>query len=138
MKTKIKVLTTCDIEPGLWLDYVEGELDPSLQSDLKLHLQNCKVCQQNFSEFKTIRTVVEKTAVTEIPNEEFFKTLEAKIMGSLDNRVAADSPTVVVKRFVTRPMGLPSLAAAAALFLLIFGGLYKTMSFKPVSSTEVV
>jgi anti-sigma factor RsiW len=128
MKSKLKVLTDCNIDPELWLDYVEGELDPSLKSDLKLHLQDCSTCQKNFSEFKTVRTVIQKASEFEMPSDEFFNKLEGKIMASLDQPVAWT-------RRITIP-SISSVAAIAALFLIILGGLYKTMNFKEVSSSQ--
>jgi anti-sigma factor RsiW len=140
MKTKLKVLTTCNIDPELWLDYVEGEIDPSMKSDLKLHLQNCTTCQKNFSEFKTVRTGIQKTSDPQIPSDEFFKTLELKIMASLDNQVSENHhvASVAVSRvYAYTRQYTKSIAAVAALFLLILGGLYKTMNFKEASSPQV-
>jgi anti-sigma factor RsiW len=139
MKTKLKVLTDCNIDPELWLDYVEGELDPSLKSDLKLHLQNCSTCQRNFSEFKTVRTAVQKTSGVELPSDEFFKKLEGKIMASLDNSDIRNGAATEVRHvaFAWIERFTIPVAAAAALFLLILGGLYKTMNFKEVSSTQM-
>jgi anti-sigma factor RsiW len=139
MKTKLKVLTDCNIDPELWLDYVEGELDPSMKSDLKLHLQSCATCQKNFSEFKTVRTVVQKTGDAKLPSDDFFKTLEGKIMGSLEKSSVREVRHVKVASWAhayTRRY-TKSIAAAAALFLLILGGLYKTMNFKEANSPQV-
>jgi len=124
----------------MWFDYVEGELDPSLKSDLKLHLQDCGLCQQNFSEFKTLRNVLEektKSNSKEIPSDDFFKKLEGKIMASLDKPVVEKAVAVAEVYAWTRRMILP-VAATAALFLLVFGGLYRTMKFKAANTTERV
>lgn len=133
-------LTTCNIDSELWLDYVECELDPSMKGDLKLHLQNCTTCQKNFSEFKTVRTSVQKTSGAQLPSDEFFKTLEGKIMASLDNQVSENhhmASRAVSRVYAWTHQYTKSIAAAAALFLLILGGLYKTMSFKEVNSAQV-
>jgi len=137
MKTKLKVLLPeklkdCNIDPELWLDYEEDVLDPSLKKDLGLHLQNCVSCQSSLAEFKTIRSTIQSGSELGLPSDEFFKGLNSKIMDSLDSAVGGGVHGAKWSRRLFIP-----LAAVAALFLLVFGGLFKTMSFKAVSSPQL-
>jgi hypothetical protein len=139
MKTKMKVLTGCNIEPEVWLDYVEGEVSHSLGADLSLHLSQCDKCQKNYADIKMLKKELKKNDI-KVPSDDYFKGLENKIMASLDKNVGAEGGQLVAVAgrvaVWTRRMTIP-LAASAALFLLIFGGLYKTMKFNTEANPEV-
>jgi hypothetical protein len=132
MKTKDKVLTGCGIDEELWLDLIEGEIEPSMKQDLNLHKVHCKDCQKIFTELGATKTII-KTPELDMPNDDFFAKLESKIMASLDEKVSRNTgystSTAAARIYAFGRSYSAPLAATAALFLLIFGALYKGTGF---------
>jgi hypothetical protein len=137
MKNKLTVLTNCDIDSALWVDYVENELTPTLRSDLELHLENCKLCQSHIAEYKTLKMQIKQNPIP-MPGDDFFKALQGKIMSSLDKPLEGDIQelTSSTKWYSKSRNFIIPFVATAALFILIFTSLVRTTPFNGAKSVE--
>ena len=132
----------CNVDPEVWFDYAEGELNPDFKKDLSLHLKDCEQCQVSYAEYRWIRTGVRKSLKThdvKLPAEKTFDKLHDQIMAKVAKTSIGSSDTAEVRRiephnpFWVRRIAIP-MAAAAVLALIIIGSLVTTPGFK--SSTN--
>lgn len=143
---------SCNVNGEVWFDYVENELDSSFKKDLSVHLQKCLECQKSYSEFKATRKLL-ATEKIKMPSDASFDRLSLRIMNAIDQapssaKIAASekgfNASNVIK-FGARDSEAPNwfqkfaipVAAAAALVLVIAGGLMTTPSFDGSSSTSL-
>lgn len=76
-----------------WIDYLEGELEPSLAEDLERILEGDEETKKLVDDYRGVKAFMEKTElVPEIPNEdEFFAGLHDKIMAEVKDTVPQTS-----------------------------------------------
>jgi hypothetical protein len=137
------VVTNCNVDPEVWFDYAEGELNPDFKKDLSLHLKDCEQCQVSYAEYRWIRTGVRKSMKADevkLPSEKSFDQLHDKIMAQVSKTsIGATEESAEVRRigsispFWVRRIAVP-MAASAALALIVVGSLITTPGFK--SSTN--
>jgi hypothetical protein len=69
----------------LWIDFLEGELDESLQQDLTVLLANSEEQQGTLKTYQSLRKSLEDSDIVDIPEDELYhKRLHAKIMQGIE------------------------------------------------------
>jgi hypothetical protein len=110
------LLTQCEVDPELWLDYVEDELDETLNEDMTLHASQCQECRKTLREFQLVRTNFKPVEFKELDDLKTQK-LHSRIMNAVNQTyVEPELPSWLGQ---TKKIGL----TVAATVILVFGSL---------------
>lgn len=115
-----------------WLDYVEGELDPSTRAEMKAILRHSKKDQEVVEALSETKQLLERNE-EELPimGEDFFDNLESKIMAQVEKTEIAPTPTFQLRaqhRYWMKVTG-----AGAASLLMVFA-LFSYFSHKSLNT----
>ena len=101
----------------LWINYLEGELEPSLKQDLDIQLDHSLEAQKITSQYERLK--LEITSLDIVPNfsQEYYDELHNKIMGKV-------SCTSIQSPIFSLHHQRNKLLAMAASFLLILGSIF--------------
>lgn len=101
-----------------WLDYVEGELDPSTRAEMKAILRHSKKDQEIVEALSETKQLLEKNEEElPVPGKDFFDQLESKIMAQVEKTEIAPAPLFQVRhqhRYWAKVAGV----STASLFMI--------------------
>ena len=119
---KEEASTTVPLET--WIDYVDGDIDPSLKEDLTLMLSHSKEAQAEIRPLQYLFTALEKKI--EMPSDDYFKKLEGRIMSRISEE---PTPLRIVARSgrFGRPAVQMMLSAAALVAVLCAPLIYSSI-----------
>ncbi|MCY7474387.1 anti-sigma-W factor RsiW [Bacillus safensis] len=89
--------------------YLDGDIEPQDEKELKSHLQSCEECRTHFQHIEKSIALVQSTSHIEAPSD-----FTAKVMAGLPK----EKKRVSVQRWIKAH----PLMVAAALFLILMGG----------------
>ncbi|KIL53579.1 anti-sigma W factor [Jeotgalibacillus alimentarius] len=90
-------------------DYLDEEISPEHEKELKTHLQSCEACKTHFHELKKTVALVQSTSHIQAP-------------GNFTQNVMAKLPKEKKKAGMNRWFNRHPLLAAAAVFLILMSG----------------
>ena len=77
-----------------WIDYLENELDSSLERDLELLLENSQEDRDSFENFRLLKQWVrESDPVAQMPLEDRLVRLRSNVMGAIEPLEIEKAPT---------------------------------------------
>ncbi|MEC4586478.1 anti-sigma-W factor RsiW [Bacillus safensis] len=89
--------------------YLDGDIEPQDEKELKSHLQSCEECRTHFQQIEKSIALVQSTSHIEAPSD-----FTAKVMAGLPK----EKKRVSVQRWIKAH----PLMVAAALFIILMGG----------------
>ena len=101
----------------LWINYVEGELEPSLKQDLDIQLGHCLEAQKITSQYKRLKLEIKNLDVAPAFSTEYYSKLHDKIMDRVSHQ-SIQSPIFSLHHQRNK------LVALAASFLLVLGSVF--------------
>ncbi|MCC6276390.1 MAG: zf-HC2 domain-containing protein [Oligoflexia bacterium] len=128
---KKRYTTPCGIDEELWLDFSEGELDPSLSQELEAHLAGCGDCQKAKEGWSRLGSLLRSDKL-EMPHDLYFKKLENQIMSKVSTTQI--EPLHPEFAFQARQYLVP----VAAVFVLIMSSVFVGLHRSPVPSEKSV
>ena len=123
----------CSIEPDLWLDYLENDVDESLKNDLKLHSEICVRCKKSLLEMRTLTTTLKNLPQMNMvmPSDSTFNRIRSEIMSSVEKTHIENS--VTIKRTQLKVI----FGATAAAFVLVFGSIFGPSVWNQVGNNQM-
>jgi hypothetical protein len=120
VSTEQMKLIKCKIEPEVWLDYLDKNVDPSLKNDLELHASTCIICQKNRSEIENLSFSLKHLPQMnlELPSDQKFEQIKNAVMTSIEKTQIEN--VVTIKRDQLKII----FGATAAAFLIVFGSVF--------------
>ena len=103
----------CERVEELLIDYLEGEMEPSENKLVEIHLQSCHDCSKKFSEFKEIRSAFQSEILPQ-PSQKVLETLTIKAKQDLSKEKIS-----FWKKWFYSPVLIPTLTTALALMIWI-------------------
>jgi hypothetical protein len=77
-----------------WIDFLEKELDPTLQQDLRLLLSHSSLDAKILANYMKLKRAVKASDRAKPPeNSEYYDSLHAKIMAGVNEQIATDAAT---------------------------------------------
>lgn len=101
----------------LWIDYLEGELDPSFKQDLDIQLNHSPEAQKLTSQYIRLKSEIKNLDTVPSFSRKYYDDLHNKIMNKVSHK-SIQSP--VFSLFYQKN----KLLAIAASFLLVLGSLF--------------
>jgi hypothetical protein len=88
-----------------WIDYLENELDSSLEADLEMLLQHSQEDRDSFENFRLLKQWVrESDPVLNWPIEARLERARAKIMNAIEDVRQEKAPEKIQERPVTKSL----------------------------------
>lgn len=107
-------------DQDIWIDFLEGEVDPSLREDLARMLQNKPAAQAAVNDYARIKKGVKKTNDIKLNlDDQYFENLHSKIMTAVETQTAPKEAEVIP---LIRRRWVP--VAAAAALVIVLGGVF--------------
>jgi hypothetical protein len=79
-------------DSSLWVDYLEGELDPQVKEDLDLLLAHSKTDQEIVKGLQQTKTMLMQMSEIELPQDEaYYRKLQDKIITKIEDGSLANS-----------------------------------------------
>lgn len=101
----------------LWIDYLESEIEPSLKDDLDIQLAHCPEAQKLTQEYQALKSAIKKVDPAIHFNKEDYHDFHNKVINTVSHKSVYRSLRFLQYHRVQK------LAAIAAVFLLVLGGL---------------
>jgi anti-sigma factor RsiW len=100
--------------------YREGRLSPDIKNQVEAHLKECKKCAESYKHQEFADRIINHEK--ELHSDPFLATRIMKRIEDLDN---PDYITIPVIRRVLKPVLITAALAAAILYGIIIGSIYK-------------
>ena len=101
----------------LWINYLEGELEPSLKEDLDIQLKSSLEAQKITSQYERLKLEIKNLDIAPEFSPEYYNELHDKIMNRVSQR-SIQSPIFSLHHQRNK------LIALAASFLLVLGSVF--------------
>ena len=99
----------------LWINYLEGELEPSLKEDLDIQLNSSLEAQKLVSQYKRLKSEIKSLGHVPSLSQEYHDKLHGKVMDRVSHK-SIQSPIFSLNH-------KNKLLAMAASFLLVLGSI---------------
>jgi hypothetical protein len=88
-----------------WIDYLENELDSSLEADLEMLLQHSQEDRDSFENFRLLKQWVrESDPILDWPIEARLQRARAKIMNAIEDLRQEKAPEKIQERPATKSL----------------------------------
>ena len=101
----------------LWINYLEGELEPSLKQDLDIQLNHSLEAQEVISQYKRLKSEIKGLDSVPSFSQEYHDKLYNRIMDKISHK-SIQSPIFFLQHQKNK------LLAMAASFLLVLGSIF--------------
>ena len=101
----------------LWINYLEGELEPSLKQDLDIQLEHSLEAQKLISEYKKLKLEIKSLGHAQSFSQEYHDQLHDKIMDKVSHK-SIQSPIFSLHHQKNK------LLVMAASLLLVLGSIF--------------
>ena len=101
----------------LWINYLEGELEPSLKQDLDIQLNHSTEAQELVSQYKRLKSEIRSLGDAPAFSQEYHDKLHDKVMDKISHK-SIQSPIFSLHHQKNK------LLVMAASFLLVLGSIF--------------
>ena len=111
----------CDEVQPILIEYIEGNLEDSVDQEIEKHIESCTACRKELSEVKAVFKTISKYQMVQ-PDESLRTNFRAMLSSEIEKlNVANTIKEVPMHRIINIKWSSPFMRIAAAIVLLISG-----------------